>query len=75
MTLHKQILDVINTLFLGIGLPSADVGTDINLGVALIINGHPRWAMWVLAPVFMNMFFTFLRVQDLKEKIGGSMYH
>ena len=52
------VKDVGSTITLGIGLPSSDVGTDINLGVSLVQNGHPRWAMWVLAPVFANMFFT-----------------
>ena len=56
MALCNQIYDVISTVCLGIGLPSADVGTDLNLGITLIIYGHPRWAMCVLAPVFTNLF-------------------
>ena len=52
------LMDTINTMFFGIGLPSGDVGTDINLGIRLSMYGHPKWAMCVLAPVVMNTFFT-----------------
>ena len=68
MSVLKVLWDVISTFLFGIGLPSGDVGTDINLGVRLILNGHPKWAMCVLAPVFTNMFFTFFACARIEKK-------
>ena len=63
MAYVNVIWDVTSSILLGIGLPSGDVGTDINLGVRLLLNGHPRWAMWVLLPVFINVFLQPLLVR------------
>ena len=53
---------------LGIGLPSADVGTDINLSIYLFLNVHFRWAFWVMVPVFMNTFFTIIACVRIEKK-------
>ena len=68
MSVFQVVKDVASTITLGIGLPSSDVGTDINLGVRLIQNGHPRWAMWVLAPVFANIFFTLFACRRIEGR-------
>lgn len=52
----------------GILLPTADVATDVRLGVRLYQNGHPRWAACVLAPVFVNAFFTIFACIKLEKR-------
>ena len=67
MVLVKVIWDAISSILLGIGLPCGDIGTDINLGVRLFLSGNPRWATWVLAPVFMNVIFTVFACKKIEK--------
>ena len=46
------------TVIFNMGLPSFDVYSDLYLGIRLYMNGHPNWALSVLMPMFLNMFFT-----------------
>ena len=34
--------EVIKTVAFGMGLPTGDVGTDVNLSATLFRNGHPN---------------------------------
>ena len=68
MTPWKVFFDAVSSIFLGIGLPSGDVGTDVNLGARLILNGHPNWAMFVLAPVITSTFFTLFACRRLENR-------
>ena len=47
--------------------PTTDVGSDVRLGVRLYMNGHPRWAMSVLAPVFVNTIFIAVSCRKLEK--------
>ena len=67
------VVDVISSVTLGMGLPSGDVGTDIYLSVRLFLNGHPRWALCVLMPLFPNIFFTIFACIRI-EKRGWFYY-
>ena len=51
-------VEVIKTVAFGMGLPTSDVGTDINLSAGLFLNGHPYWALSVLMPILPNFIFT-----------------
>ena len=43
----RSIYYVLSLISFGICLPSTDVGTDINLGVKLFLNGHPSWRLYL----------------------------
>ena len=65
----KQVVQVILfSILFGILLPSGDAGTDIRLGVRLLLNGHPKWATCVLAPVLINTVFTIFACKELEKK-------
>lgn len=55
---RSDVFTALWTVALNIGLPSFDVYSDIYLGIRLYMNGHPKWALSVLMPMFLNMFFT-----------------
>jgi hypothetical protein len=49
-------------------LPFTDSGTDIRLGIRLWIHGHPKWAISVMMPVFVNTFFTCMACRVIEKK-------
>ena len=68
MAHSRTILNVLNVLVLGICLSSADVGTVMNLGIRLALNGHLRWSLCVLGPIFTNVLFTFFACAKLEKE-------
>ena len=74
-TIDRQLIkSVLISIICGISLPSADSGSDINLGVRLYVNGHPRWALAVLTPVFANTFFTIFACMEMERGKHGSRW-
>ena len=69
---RDTVQTVLFSIFFGILLPSLDAGGDIRLSVILYLNGHPRWALSAIAPVFVNTFFTAIICRSSeKKKYGG----
>ena len=60
--------EVIKTVAFGMGLPTGDVGTDVNLAATLFRNGHPNWGSSVLMPILLNIFFTLLACSRIEKR-------
>ena len=65
---REAIKTVVLAIVLGMLLPSTDAGGDIRLGIRLYMNGHPKWAFLVLAPVFVNTFFTIVSCRQIEKR-------
>jgi len=60
--------EIMKTVAFGIGLPTGDVGTDIYLSARLFLSGHPHWALSVLMPVLLNIFFILLACLRIEKR-------
>ena len=59
------------SIFFGIVLPTFDAGGDIRLGIRLYENGHPKWALSVFTPVFINTIFTMVVCKQIEQDRKG----
>ena len=71
---RETIQAVVFSILLNICLPSFDVGSDIRLAIRLSFNGHPKWALSVLAPVFINTFFSGIACKEMERKKSGACW-
>ena len=71
---RETIQAVVFAIFLNICLPSFDVGSDIRLAVRLYLNEHPKWALSVLTPVFINTIFSAVACKQLEQKKAGACW-
>ena len=62
---------VLFTIFFGKLLPFADAWSDVRLSIRLFVNGHTNWAFSVIAPVFLNIFFTLFSCKAIEKKRGS----
>ena len=60
--------EIMKTVAFGMGLPTGDVGTDVNLSARLFLNGHPHWGWSVLMPILLNIFFTLLACSRIEKR-------
>ena len=69
---RELVKSVVISMICGIALPSADSGSDVNLGIRLCLNGHYRWACAVLTPVIANTIFTVFGCREMERgRLGG----
>ena len=59
---------ILFTVLFQMVLPFTDSGTDIRLGIRLFMNGHPKWALSVLMPVFISTFFTAIACREIEKR-------
>ena len=71
---RETIQVVVFSILLNICLPSFDVGSDIRLAIRLSLNGHAKWALSVLAPVFINTFFSGIACREMERKKSGACW-
>ena len=63
--------DVVVLIIFGIILPTTDIYSDISFAVKLFWQGHPRYALSILAPVFLSFLFMivhWLRMESTVKK-------
>ena len=65
---NEDFRTILFTILFQMVLPFTDTGTDIRLGIRLFINGHPKWALAVLMPVFINTFFTTIACREMEKR-------
>ena len=70
----ETVKAVLFSIFFGMILPSVDAGSDIRLAIRLYLNGHPKWALSVLTPVFVNTFFTMISCREMEKRKSGSCW-
>ena len=63
-----KVTETIPLVLLNIVLPTVDIYSDLYMVIKLWTNGHPRWALCLLAPFLLNYFLTWLLWTKLKTK-------
>ena len=63
-----KVKEILPLAALNIGLPTADIYTDLYMVIKLWSNGHPRWAGCLLAPLLLNYILTWIIWSKLKTR-------